>query len=154
MDEKSTVRVAQLSLDQLGLLFSSTPIFPLGYNKANDCMVQLGNGRGFNQHIDHCVLRHPRQWSCLQVFEGGENVRVTNNHIGMLGPQWATRRPDPVSGLSGPAGYDGAAEEGGHWADGVSYAAQNGLVAGNHIIDTTDGGIGNYIYASARCNDS
>ncbi|KAG9003234.1 hypothetical protein FRB93_011146 [Tulasnella sp. JGI-2019a] len=93
-----------------------------GYCKDNDCMVQLGNGKGHNQHIDSCFLKHPRQWSCLQVFQGSEGVRVTNNFIG-------------------PAGY--ADKEGDHmpWADGISYAGQNGLIAGNNILDATDGGI-------------
>lgn len=54
-----------------------------GYSKDCDCMVHLGNSKGYNQQIDFCHLRHPRQWSCLQVFQGGENVRVTNNFIGM-----------------------------------------------------------------------
>lgn len=58
----------------------------------------------------------------MQAFEGAHNVRITNNAIG-------------------PAGV-GADKESGHWADGISYAASDGLVAGNLIIDTTDGGIG------------
>ncbi|KIO27017.1 hypothetical protein M407DRAFT_73736 [Tulasnella calospora MUT 4182] len=94
-----------------------------GYAKTNDCIVQLGGSKGFNQVIDRCIIRHPRQWSCLQAFQGAENVRVTNNRLG-------------------PAGYDEDAEDGGHWADGISYAAQNGLVAGNLVQDATDGGIG------------
>lgn len=57
----------------------------------------------------------------MQAFEGAHNVRITNNAIG-------------------PAGV-GADKESGHWADGISYAASDGLVAGNLIIDTTDGGI-------------
>jgi hypothetical protein len=45
----------------------------------------------------------------------------------------------------GPAGYDEDSKEGeGKWADGISYAAQNGLVAGNLITDATDGGIGEW----------
>lgn len=47
-----------------------------------------------------------------------------------------------TNNLIGPAGFGDDAEEGGHWADGISYAAQNGLVAGNRILDATDGGIG------------
>ena len=71
------------------------------------------------------MIRHPRQWSCLQVFQGSEGVRVTNN-------------------LIGPAGYDenSSLEGTGKWADGISYAGQSGLIAGNRIEDATDGGIG------------
>ncbi|KAF8505333.1 hypothetical protein BU17DRAFT_57949 [Hysterangium stoloniferum] len=71
--------------------------------------------------IDRCIIRHPRHWSCIQAFEGSQNVRITNNRIG-------------------PAGI-GANRESGKWADGISYACSNGLVAGNEIIDATDGAI-------------
>ncbi|KAG8907613.1 hypothetical protein FRB99_003309 [Tulasnella sp. 403] len=64
---------------------------------------------------------HEKACDCM-AFEGGENVRITNNFIG-------------------PAGYDEDAETRGKWADGISYAAHNGLVAGNQIVDATDGGI-------------
>lgn len=57
------------------------------------------------------------------MFQGAEGVRVTNN-------------------LIGPAGFGDDVGEGGRWADGISYAAQNGLVAGNRVLDATDGGIG------------
>lgn len=87
-------------------------------------MIKLGDSRGINQVIDRCILRHPRGWSCLQVFEGAEDVRITNNRVG-------------------PAGYDESAMgKKGFWADGISYAGLNGLVAGNIVTDATDGGIG------------
>jgi hypothetical protein len=108
-------------------------------------MIQLGGGKAHNQVglltftspniklrtfnnkvLDHCVLRNTRHWSCVQAFEGSHNVRITNNAIG-------------------PAGV-GCDVESGHWADGISYAASDGLVAGNLIIDTTDGGIGEFAF--------
>lgn len=72
--------------------------------------------------MDHCIIRNPRHWSCIQAFEGAQNVRITNNSIG-------------------PAGVGADVEEG-RWADGISFAASDGLVAGNQIIDATDGAIG------------
>ncbi|KAF8305127.1 hypothetical protein DL93DRAFT_2066464 [Clavulina sp. PMI_390] len=92
-----------------------------GWDEKSGVMVQLGGGKARNQVLDHCVVRNPRHWSCVQAFEGALNVRITNNAIG-------------------PAGV-GADKESGRWADGISYAASDGLVAGNLIIDTTDGGI-------------
>jgi hypothetical protein len=79
--------------------------------------------------------------SCIQAFEGSQNVRITNNRVG-------------------PAGI-GADIDQGKWADGVrtaslsstwpnfdweqiSFAGVNGLVAGNEIIDATDGAIGDF----------
>lgn len=96
---------------------------PPGPSKESQAMVQLGNSRGFNQVIDRCIVRHPRGWSSVQVYDGGENVRVTNNRVG-------------------PAGYDETTMGRGYWADGISYAGLNGLVAGNIVTDATDGGIG------------
>lgn len=94
-----------------------------GPSKDREVMIKLGDSRGINQVIDRCILRHPRGWSCLQVFEGAEDVRITNNRVG-------------------PAGYDESAMgKKGFWADGISYAGLNGLVAGNIVTDATDGGI-------------
>ncbi|KZT62699.1 hypothetical protein CALCODRAFT_505452 [Calocera cornea HHB12733] len=86
-------------------------------------IVQFGGSGGVahNQWCDRCIIRNPRQWSCFQAFESAENVRITNCKIG-------------------PAGIGKDVREG-HWADGISFAAGNGLVAGNEIIDATDGAI-------------
>ena len=67
------------------------------------------------------MLRNTRHWSCVQAFDGSHNVRITNNAIG-------------------PAGTSE------RWADGISYAAVDGLVAGNLVVDTTDGGIGGLFF--------
>ncbi|KAF8305142.1 hypothetical protein DL93DRAFT_2160417 [Clavulina sp. PMI_390] len=92
-----------------------------GWDDHGALMIQLGGAKGPNQVLDRCIVRNPRNWSCIHAYEGGQNVRITNNAIG-------------------PAGV-GADKESGHWADGISYAATDGLVAGNLVIDTTDGGI-------------
>lgn len=83
-------------------------------------MLQFGQ-KAYNQVVDRCILRHPRHWSCVQAFQGSHNVRITNNKIG-------------------PAGI-GSEIKGGEWADGISFAGSHGLVAGNEIIDATDGAI-------------
>ncbi|KZS92430.1 hypothetical protein SISNIDRAFT_442200 [Sistotremastrum niveocremeum HHB9708] len=89
------------------------------YGWSADCGVMVLMGQtAVHQVVDRCVIRHPRNWSCIQAFEGSQNVRFTNNIIG-------------------PAGKD----ESNRWADGISFAGTDGLVAGNHIIDGTDGGI-------------
>ncbi|KZO91257.1 hypothetical protein CALVIDRAFT_364614 [Calocera viscosa TUFC12733] len=87
------------------------------------CLIQFGgsNPATKDQWCDRCIIRNPRQWSCFQAFEGANNVRITNCRVG-------------------PAGLGKDVREG-HWADGISFAAGNGLVAGNEIIDATDGAI-------------
>ncbi|KAJ1310229.1 hypothetical protein OPQ81_006971 [Rhizoctonia solani] len=92
-----------------------------GHDPDGKCMIILGDVNTCNQVVDRCVIRNPRHWSCLQAFEGSTNIRITNNFIG-------------------PAGY-GADVEDGKWADGISFSASDGLVAGNQILDATDGAI-------------
>ncbi|KAH7340430.1 hypothetical protein B0J17DRAFT_651322 [Rhizoctonia solani] len=92
-----------------------------GHDPDGKCMIILGDVNTCNQVVDRCIIRNPRHWSCLQAFEGSTNIRITNNFIG-------------------PAGY-GADVEDGKWADGISFSASDGLVAGNQILDATDGAI-------------
>ncbi|KAF8494536.1 hypothetical protein JB92DRAFT_2748881 [Gautieria morchelliformis] len=92
-----------------------------GHEPKCGVMLQFGNRATDQVAIDRCIIRHPRHWSCVQGFEGSQNVRITNNRVG-------------------PAGI-GADIVQGQWADGISFAGANGLVAGNEIIDATDGAI-------------
>ncbi|KAF9516857.1 hypothetical protein BS47DRAFT_1327091 [Hydnum rufescens UP504] len=91
-----------------------------GWDKDGGVIIQLG-GNAHNQVLDRCVVRNPRHWSCVQAFEGAYNVRITNNKIGPAGVGWDIEEF--------------------RWADGISYASSDGLVAGNLITDTTDGAI-------------
>ncbi|KDN51470.1 hypothetical protein RSAG8_00015, partial [Rhizoctonia solani AG-8 WAC10335] len=94
-----------------------------GHDPDGKCMIILGDVNTCNQVVDRCIIRNPRHWSCLQAFEGSTNIRITNNFIG-------------------PAGHGAGADvEDGKWADGISFSASDGLVAGNHILDATDGAI-------------
>ncbi|KAF8324548.1 uncharacterized protein EI90DRAFT_3146815 [Cantharellus anzutake] len=92
-----------------------------GWNEKGAVMVQLGGAPARNQVLDRCILRNTRHWSTVQAFEGATNIRITNNIIG-------------------PAGV-GCDEAEFRWADGISYACEDGLVAGNLVRDTTDGAI-------------
>ncbi|QRW00354.1 right-handed beta helix region protein [Ceratobasidium sp. AG-Ba] len=92
-----------------------------GHNPDGRCMIIIGASDTCNQVVDRCIIRNPRHWSCLQAFEGSTNIRITNNFIG-------------------PAGQ-GADVVDGKWADGISFSASDGLVAGNQIVDATDGAI-------------
>ncbi|PRP88331.1 hypothetical protein PROFUN_03245 [Planoprotostelium fungivorum] len=75
-----------------------------------------GNSRG--QVVDDIRSYDPRGWSCLHMTEGGcTGGIITNSQFG-------------------PAGYSN-----GEWADGISLACENALVANNVITDATDGNI-------------
>ncbi|KAG9127169.1 hypothetical protein FRC07_000378 [Ceratobasidium sp. 392] len=105
-----------------------------GHNPDGRCMIIIGALDTCNQVVDRCIIRNPRHWSCLQAFEGSTNIRITNNFIG-------------------PAGQ-GSDVVDGKWADGISFSASDGLVAGNQILDATDGAIddGNYNFTRVLNN--
>jgi hypothetical protein len=92
----------------------------LGRLEHGGALIELG-GDVTGVRVEHVRAFDPRGWSTLHVFEGARqctNARVIGNEIGPAG------RAD-----------DNA------WADGISFACRNGLVAGNTVIDASDGGI-------------
>ena len=93
------------------------PVLGLLGGSAN---IEIG-GPNTNQLVDHVHSYEPRGWSCVHITEGGSskcrNATITNNQIGPSG---------------NPAG---------HWADGISMACTESLVANNVITDATDGAI-------------
>lgn len=91
----------------------------LGRLDGGQALIELG-GDVTAVRVDHVVAGDPRGWSTLHIFEGSklcQGATLTNNRIG-------------------PAGTAD-----GHWADGISFACRDGLVAGNTVRDATDGGI-------------
>ncbi|KDQ10469.1 hypothetical protein BOTBODRAFT_492205 [Botryobasidium botryosum FD-172 SS1] len=47
-----------------------------GWDPQGGVMISLGQNAS-NQVVDHCIVRNPRHWSCIQAFEGAQNVRIT-----------------------------------------------------------------------------
>jgi len=91
----------------------------LGRLDGGQALIELG-GDVTDVRVDHIVAADPRGWSTLHVFEGSKlcrSAKLTFNRIGPAGS------PD------------------GHWADGISFACRDGIIANNTIRDTTDGGI-------------
>lgn len=82
--------------------------------------IEIG-GPNTDQLVDHVHSYEPRGWSCLHITENGlngcRNATITNNDIG-------------------PSGNSS-----GHWADGISMACTQSLIANNVITDATDGAI-------------
>lgn len=91
----------------------------LGRLAKGGALIELG-GDAAGIRIDHIRSFDPRGWSTMHVFEGGghcRGARITDSEFG-------------------PAGSpDGA------WADGISFACRDGLIANNRVIDASDGGI-------------
>lgn len=92
----------------------------LGRLDRGGALIEVG-GDVTGVRVEHVRAFDPRGWSTLHVFEGARhctNARVIGNTIG-------------------PAGT----AVGNMWADGISFACRNGLVADNTVVDASDGGI-------------
>jgi len=91
----------------------------LGRINKGGALIEIG-GSVKDIAVDHVRAFDPRGWSTLHVFEG----------------QLDCAGAKIVANILGPAGNGG-----GEWADGVSFACRNGLIANNRIVDATDGAI-------------
>jgi len=87
-------------------------------------LIEIG-GAGSNPTVSNIVAYGTRSWSTIHIFEGRvtdgvpqcQNANISDNTIGPAGT------PD------------------GNWADGISLACGNSIVANNQITDATDGAI-------------
>lgn len=92
----------------------------LGRYPKGGALIEVGGSGVTGVSIHHVRAWDPRGWSVVHAFEGDKTcsgIRIENNHIG-------------------PAGSSN-----GEWADGISLACKNSLVANNLVSDATDGGI-------------
>jgi hypothetical protein len=67
-------------------------------------------------------IHDSRSWSSLHIFEGFVKL-----------PEFSCARALVTDNEIGPAGFPGGA-----WADGISLACRDSLVAGNTITDATE----------------
>lgn len=87
-------------------------------------LIEIG-GAGSDVRVSNIVAYGTRSWSTIHIFEGRitdgvpqcQNANISDNTIGPAGT------PD------------------GNWADGISLACGNSIVANNTITDATDGAI-------------
>ncbi|MCJ1231671.1 hypothetical protein MMC12_008350 [Toensbergia leucococca] len=99
-----------------------------GYYEGGGANIELG-GVSNGQTIKFVASKNPRTWSCMHIVESGDtsnpctNATIANNDIGPCGVE----------------GTEASAE--GMWADGISFACTNSVVASNTISGSTDGGI-------------
>ncbi|MFL6075886.1 MAG: hypothetical protein ACJ73S_21045 [Mycobacteriales bacterium] len=89
-------------------------------------LLEMG-GAGTDQTVRAVVAHDTRSWSTVHLIEGAVTGGV---------PQ--CQRATVVDNTIGPAGTD---EPAGTWADGISLACGDSLVANNTVQDATDGGI-------------
>jgi len=100
-----------------------------GWVEGGGPLIACGGKQGKDPVIQYCVIRHPRSWSSLQIFDQCEGGTVVGNKIG-------------PAGLPAPDGP---------WADGLSIACRNGLIANNEIVDATDGAIVLFCATGTMC---
>ena len=92
-----------------------------GYYKGGGANIELG-GVSNGQTIEFVATKNPRTWSCMHIVESGDsanpctNATIANNDIG-------------------PCGVEGTeASTNGMWADGISFACTNSMVASNTVL--------------------
>ena len=97
-----------------------------GYYEGGGANIELG-GVSNGQTIKFVASKNPRTWSCMHIVESGDtsnpctNATIANNDIGPCGVE----------------GTEASAE--GMWADGISFACTNSVVASNTVyaLNTT-----------------
>lgn len=91
----------------------------LGRQVKGGALIEVG-GNVSDVQLFNIRASDPRGWSVVHVFEGDRactGAKILHNEIG-------------------PAG-----QPNGEWADGISFACRNGLIANNVVSDASDGGI-------------
>ncbi|KAK4054311.1 hypothetical protein OIO90_003544 [Microbotryomycetes sp. JL221] len=91
----------------------------LGWIEGGGAMVWMGGPDSHDSIVEGCRLEDPRGWTSVHVCDFAVRTRVINNIVGPCGQQFP----------------------GGPWADGLSIAGRDSLIAGNTVIDATDGAI-------------
>ncbi|ORY89615.1 hypothetical protein BCR35DRAFT_350075 [Leucosporidium creatinivorum] len=91
----------------------------LGWIEGGGALVWMGGPQSHDAVVEGCRLEDPRGWTAVHVCDWAMRNKVINN-------------------LVGPCGQEAG---GGPWADGLSIAGVNSLIAGNTVIDATDGAI-------------
>ncbi|KAM0789630.1 hypothetical protein ACM66B_000434 [Microbotryomycetes sp. NB124-2] len=91
----------------------------LGWIEGGGAMVWMGGPDSHDSIVEGCRLEDPRGWTSVHVCDFAVRTRVINNIVGPCGQQFP----------------------GGPWADGLSIAGRDSLIAGNTVTDATDGAI-------------
>ena len=91
-------------------------------------LVQFGGPDANNQTAQDCVFIAPRTWSTLKLHEGATGLVARNNIF--------------IGAGTGPRGNGrDLREQAFDWGDGITCAAEGGIIVNNLILDPTDVGI-------------
>ncbi|BGP17305.1 hypothetical protein JCM10213_009091 [Rhodosporidiobolus nylandii] len=90
----------------------------LGWIEGGGALVWMGGPEAHDQVLEGCRIEDPRGWTGVHLVDFAQRCKVLNNIVGPCGQQ----APGP-------------------WADGLSIAGKDSLIAGNTVIDATDGAI-------------
>ncbi|GAA5936438.1 uncharacterized protein JCM15063_001886 [Sporobolomyces koalae] len=90
----------------------------LGWLEGGGALVWMGGPEAYESTVEGCRIEDPRGWTGLHLVDYAQRCQVLDNIVGPCGQQ----APGP-------------------WADGLSIAGKDSLVAGNTVIDATDGAI-------------
>ncbi|BGP09027.1 hypothetical protein JCM10049v2_004882 [Rhodotorula toruloides] len=103
----------------------------MGWLEGGGALVWMGGPEAHEQIVEGCRLEDPRGWTCVHLVDFAQRCRVVNNLVGPSGQQ----APGP-------------------WADGLSIAGKDSLVAGNTVFDATDGAIVLFCAPGTVCTDN
>ncbi|GJN91414.1 hypothetical protein Rhopal_004435-T1 [Rhodotorula paludigena] len=90
----------------------------MGWLEGGGPLIVMGGPEAYEQMVEGCRLEDPRGWTGVHLVDFAQRCRVINNLVGPCGQQ----APGP-------------------WADGLSIAGKDSVVAGNTVFDATDGAI-------------
>ncbi|GAA5876616.1 hypothetical protein JCM16303_003600 [Sporobolomyces ruberrimus] len=90
----------------------------MGWLEGGGALVWMGGPQAYESCVEGCRIEDPRGWTGLHLVDWAQKCQVIDNIVGPCGQQ----APGP-------------------WADGLSIAGKDSLIAGNTVFDATDGAI-------------
>ncbi|GAA6017692.1 hypothetical protein JCM11491_001170 [Sporobolomyces phaffii] len=90
----------------------------MGWLEGGGALVWMGGPEAYESTVEGCRIEDPRGWTGLHLVDYAQKCQVIDNIVGPCGQQ----APGP-------------------WADGLSIAGKDSLIAGNTVFDATDGAI-------------
>ncbi|GAA5824404.1 hypothetical protein JCM11251_000407 [Rhodosporidiobolus azoricus] len=90
----------------------------LGWIEGGGSLIWMGGPQSFESTVEGCRIEDPRGWTGVHLVDFAQRCKVLNNIVGPCGQQ----APGP-------------------WADGLSIAGRESVIAGNTVFDATDGAI-------------
>lgn len=90
----------------------------MGWLEGGGALVWMGGPEAYESTVEGCRIEDPRGWTGLHLVDWAQRCQVIDNIVGPCGQQ----APGP-------------------WADGLSIAGKDSLIAGNTVFDATDGAI-------------